>query len=99
MAEPLLIRALMRSLFVCFALLFTIPTLAPAFAAQPELEQPRPSHGDLLGDAPDAWAQVAQLRHAAIRLPIAAALASALAFRPRRRGTPRRQAQVIQTQI
>jgi hypothetical protein len=32
-------------------------------------------------------------------LPIAAFLSSILAFRPRRRGTPKRQAPVIQTQI
>jgi uncharacterized membrane protein YhiD involved in acid resistance len=40
-----------------------------------------------------------ELRHAGIRLPLAAALACVLALRPRRRGTPPRQAQVIQTQI
>lgn len=34
-----------------------------------------------------------------IRLPLAAALAAVLAFRPRRRGTPPRQPAVIQTQI
>ena len=33
------------------------------------------------------------------RLPLAAGLASVLALRPRRRGTPQRQAPVIQTQI
>jgi len=43
--------------------------------------------------------QLRQLRHALERLPVAVALASVLALRPRRRGTPRRQAQVIQTQI
>ena len=32
-------------------------------------------------------------------MPIAAALSAILAFRPRRRGTPKRQAPVIQTQI
>jgi len=36
---------------------------------------------------------------AAIRLPAAALLGAALAFRPRRRGTPRRNPPVIQTQI
>ena len=40
-----------------------------------------------------------QLRHALVRLPIAAGLACLLALRPRRRGTPKRQAPVIQTQI
>jgi hypothetical protein len=44
-------------------------------------------------------AQVAQLRDTMIRLPIAAGLASILAMRPRRRGTPHRKPHVIQTQI
>lgn len=48
---------------------------------------------------PDRYTQLEQLRHAMARLPIAAGLAVALALRPRRRGTPRRQAPVIQTQI
>ena len=39
------------------------------------------------------------LLDALIRLPIAAILSAILAFRPRRRGTPKRQAPVIQTQI
>jgi hypothetical protein len=47
----------------------------------------------------DTAAQLAQLRHAVMRLPIAAGLACVLALRPRRRGTPKRQAPVIQTQI
>ena len=34
-----------------------------------------------------------------VRLPLAAALATVLALRPRRRGTPRRQVAVVQTQI
>ena len=47
----------------------------------------------------DITSQVHQLRHALVRLPIAAALACLLALRPRRRGTPKRQAPVVQTQI
>src|SRR5207245_11525340 len=43
--------------------------------------------------------QLQQLRHAAVRLPIAVGLACVLALRPRRRGTPERQPPVIQTQI
>src|SRR5882672_10109618 len=47
-----------------------------------------------------SWdAQLDSLRHALVRLPIAAVLSAMLAFRPRRRGTPKRQAPVIQTQI
>jgi len=40
-----------------------------------------------------------EVRHAVIRLPLAALLGTALAVRPRRRGTPPRQPAVIQTQI
>jgi uncharacterized membrane protein YhiD involved in acid resistance len=43
--------------------------------------------------------EVSALIEASIRLPTAAVLGAALAFRPRRRGTPRRNAPVIQTQI
>jgi uncharacterized membrane protein YhiD involved in acid resistance len=50
-------------------------------------------------EAPPPATQLEQLRHALVRLPLAAGLASLLALRPRRRGTPRRQAPVIQTQI
>jgi uncharacterized membrane protein YhiD involved in acid resistance len=40
-----------------------------------------------------------EIRHAFLRLPLAAALGAMLAFRPRRRGTPPRQVAVIQTKI
>jgi hypothetical protein len=52
------------------------------------------------GPVDTSWdAQFESLRRALVRLPIAAALSAMLAFRPRRRGTPKRQAPVIQTQI
>ena len=72
---------------------------------QEQLEKPdkgkasKRSGGDTLADTPDTTTQLDQLRHALERLPIAAGLACLLAFRPRRRGTPPRQAPVIQTQI
>ena len=47
----------------------------------------------------DWFTQFESLRHAVVRLPIAAALSAILAFRPRRRGTPERQSSVVQTQI
>lgn len=50
-------------------------------------------------ETPDTDTQLDELRHAVLRLPVAAALACVLALRPRRRGTPRRQQPVIQTQI
>jgi uncharacterized membrane protein YhiD involved in acid resistance len=40
-----------------------------------------------------------EIRHAFLRLPLAAALGAMLAFRPKRRGTPPRQIAVVQTQI
>src|SRR3954471_22066689 len=48
---------------------------------------------------PSRFTQLEQLQYALVRLPLAAGLASALALRPRRRGTPHRRAPVIQTQI
>ena len=70
----------------------TTPTSSTAFEQQNE----RP---ESTTEAPEMFIQVDQLWTAAIRLPMAAALAALLAVRPRRRGTPERQAPVIQTQI
>jgi hypothetical protein len=65
-----------------------------------EEQDKKPKRGDVLADpTPDITTQLQQLRHAAVRLPIAVVLAGILALRPRRRGTPHRQAPVIQTQI
>jgi uncharacterized membrane protein YhiD involved in acid resistance len=44
-------------------------------------------------------ASLGELTLAAVRLPFAALLGTALALRPRRRGTPKRQPAVIETQI
>jgi hypothetical protein len=52
------------------------------------------------GPVDTTWdAQLESFWHALVRLPVAALLSAILAFRPRRRGTPKRQAPVIQTQI
>ena len=52
------------------------------------------------GPLDTTWdAQLESFWDALVRLPIAAVLSAILAFRPRRRGTPKRQAPVIQTQI
>lgn len=56
--------------------------------------------GDAREDGGAAPADLAgELRAAAVRLPLAAALGTALALRPRRRGTPMRTPAVVQTQI
>ncbi|HYM24748.1 MAG TPA: DUF4956 domain-containing protein, partial [Vicinamibacterales bacterium] len=59
----------------------------------------RREKGDILSDTPDTDTQVEQLMHALARLPVAAGLATLLAMRPRRRGTPNRRPPVVQTQI
>jgi hypothetical protein len=51
------------------------------------------------GSRAQALTPIDEIRHAGIRLPLAALLGTALAIRPRRRGTPARQPVVIQTQI
>jgi uncharacterized membrane protein YhiD involved in acid resistance len=66
---------------------------ALALAAQNEL------NNALHDPIPDLASQVKGFAEAAVRLPLAALLGAALAFRPRRRGTPPRQPAVIQTQI
>jgi Domain of unknown function (DUF4956)/MgtC family len=73
----------------------------PGQDTQTALEQEnRPRRGDVLSDpTPNIQIQLQQLRHAAVRLPFAVGLACVLALRPRRKGTPHRQAPVIQTQI
>jgi len=82
----------LRVVFVTFLM------LAPAFAdAQPQ-ETQSPERFPASA-ARDPQEEIAQLRSAVVRLPLAAVLATALAVRPRRRGTPHRQPPVIQTQI
>ena len=79
-------------------------TTAAASAPEASLTEPQASTAEQSAGRrealpPDRRAQLEQLRYAAERLPIAAGLAVLLALRPRRRGTPPRQAQVVQTQI
>lgn len=85
---------------VLLLLLLLCPAASRAQPVPPELTvEPSGQTGATSENEVGTAAQLAQLRHAAIRLPIAAVLAGVLALRPRRRGTPRRQAPVIQTQI
>jgi uncharacterized membrane protein YhiD involved in acid resistance len=71
--------------------------LAIALAASASRAQP-PSPLPTGNDGRHASEEVS-LHHALLSLPVAAALGAALAFRPRRRGTPPRSPAVIQTQI
>lgn len=86
------------------ALLFVLAA-GTAFAAyagyQPELPQQPPAAADSTFAPPTFSAEELLLEAQAVvvRLPLAAALGTALALRPRRRGTPIRQPAVVQTQI
>jgi hypothetical protein len=74
------------------ALLLIVNIRAAASQSLPAVEDVAPSHFDVA-------AQLESLRLGVVSLPLAAALGTVLAFRPRRRGTPPRSAQVIQTQV
>jgi hypothetical protein len=72
------------------------PQTTPTSSASSDLER---RQAESTTEAPEIFIQIDQLWTAVIRLPMAATLACLLAVRPRRRGTPQRQAPVIQTQI
>lgn len=95
---------------VTLAALAFAPALVGYAQAPPAVNEPPQAAGEgkksaksvFSADGPvdTAWdAQIESLGHALVRLPAAALLSAILAFRPRRRGTPKRQAPVIQTQI
>ena len=90
-------RSALRTAFLtCLLVLAIVPALSrPAHA-----ESAKKSIFSEEGPVDTTWpAQLESLEHSLIRLPLAALLSAMLAFRPRRRGTPKRQAPVIQTQI
>ena len=60
---------------------------------------PPPKSGGLTQEEPTNSDWIDGVRAGMLRLPIAAALGTALALRPRRRGTPTRTLAVVQTQI
>jgi hypothetical protein len=95
-----------RLIVVTIFLLLPFATVLPG--QQPTPSAPTPAA--LQGQTPEsasAWDSMRvdpnelrrELVAAAVRLPVAAALGTALALRPRRRGTPARQPAVVQTQI
>ena len=100
--KGLVSRAWLGVLLALFMSLSATPTTM-AFAQPPsgELEGSSSNRPARPGDVPlpDRETQIEQLMAALIRLPLAAGLASVLALRPRRRGTPERQPHVVQTQI
>ena len=75
---------------------------APAFARAEQGTQPdvlQPESGKHAASQSMPTDTPTEIRAALVRLPLAALLGAALAVRPRRRGTPPRQPEVIQTQI
>ena len=78
----------------CVLLLALAPAAGQAPPAAAGFDQAAPPE-----EPPDHHQQLDQLRRSFARLPLAAVLATVLAMRPRRKGTPRRQLPVIQTQI
>jgi hypothetical protein len=91
--------------FVCCLLLVLAPVTAAA-QAPAQAQDPRDpgaqagidrnARGDTDNHPPHP---LHEIDDAMVRLPLAAALGAALALRPRRRGTPKRDPAVIQTQI
>jgi len=89
----------MRSLrLVVFILACLVSAAAAVATGQQPLDQQAEPTTEVV-ETPNYASQIHQLRHAAVRLPYAAGLACVLALRPRRRGTPKRNPAVIQTQI
>ncbi|CAN5580463.1 hypothetical protein BH23ACI1_BH23ACI1_28830 [soil metagenome] len=90
-------RVLLIPIVLLWALVVLASHAAPA-AAQPATDVVQPQQGQAQPvEAFDGFWD--ELRAAVIKLPLAALLGAALALRPRRRGTPKRQTAVIQTQI
>ena len=94
-----------RVMAVAALLFWPIAPLAAQSAApqQPAAQAAQPSAPAPAGEPFEAQELLEDFRtglgHAAVRLPIAALLGTALALRPRRAGSPRRDAAVIETQI
>ena len=75
---------------IALALLFAVPLALSAM----QLDEITGKKGEVI-----PLHTLDEIRHAFLRLPLAAALGAMLAFRPKRRGTPPRQIAVVQTQI
>lgn len=89
-------QPLFRTLPV-LAVLLGVPAAGLALQPAPQALEQDAAAQTAEGDGPATpWAE---LREAGIKLPLAAVLGAALALRPKRRGTPPRQAAVVQTQI
>src|SRR5688572_31026652 len=89
-----ILYTLVLTLFICAPV--TVPLLAQSFPpGQPAEAEPAPRQDS--DNHP--MHPLHEIDDAMIRLPLAALLGAALALRPRRKGTPKRTAPVVQTQI
>jgi MgtC family/Domain of unknown function (DUF4956) len=90
---------------IAVALVFASVLLAPArlcvmvFAQSPQPQQPLEQQQQRQDTDNHPPHPLHEIDDAMVRLPLAAALGTALALRPRRKGTPTRSSPVIQTQI
>jgi hypothetical protein len=89
-------RHILGTALLALLLAACLPAAAAAMQVPPELTQPQAARPQAGEEGYDLWDEI---RDAAVKLPLAAMLGAALALRPRRRGTPPRQAAVVQTQI
>jgi hypothetical protein len=87
------LRCCSLAIMALFVTLCTVPVFA---ASQPPAAQPFPPQA---AQPVEPVEGLNHLDYAMVRLPLACALGTALALRPRRRGTPTRQPEVVQTQI
>ena len=81
---------------IVFWILMACLTLAPVLAGAQSAADLGLSDQGVAQVPADVWTEI---RHAVLRLPLAALLGAMLAVRPKRKGTPPRQPAVIQTQI
>jgi hypothetical protein len=91
-----------RLLFGVVLALWVVTASGAALCAQDQDDlAPKPPKKSAVipeGEVRDEWVNTLD-RHALVALPLAAALGTLLALRPRRSGTPNRSSPVIQTQI
>lgn len=93
-------KATIGTLAFAMCLLAALAVAAPAAVAAGAVSAPQPEDPAVsILQSESLATHLVSLKDAAISLPVATLLGAALAFRPRRRGTPQRSAAVIQTQI
>ena len=97
--RPFLVGAGLLAAIALLAAADSLPALNPSTASDGSNAAGAFMSGDRHDLGEEARDLAKELRSAAVRLTLAAALGAVLALRPRRRGTPVRDAAVVQTQI